>query len=88
MRGLGKTVCTIKRSLGKLEAPDDLVATLLSAGALPVPVSLEHEAAVESLPRHHRGPFDRLLIAPAVAEGASLVSRDEPLRRYGVPVVS
>ena len=77
----------IKRSLGKLEAPDDLVPTLLGAGALPLPVTLEHAATVETLPWHHRDPFDRLMIAQALVEGASVVSGDDALRRYGVPVV-
>jgi PIN domain nuclease of toxin-antitoxin system len=77
----------IRRSLGTLEAPDDLAATLLGAGALPLPVTLEHAAAVETLPWHHRDPFGRLIIAQALIEGASVVSRDEPLRQYGVPVV-
>jgi PIN domain nuclease of toxin-antitoxin system len=77
----------IKRSLGTLEAPDDLAATLLGAGALPLPVTLEHAAAVETLPWHQRDPFGRLIIAQALIVGASVVSRDEPLRQYGVPVV-
>jgi PIN domain nuclease of toxin-antitoxin system len=77
----------IKRSLGKLKAPLDLAATLLGAGAQPLPVTLDHAAGVQSLPWHHRDPFDRLLIAQALAEGAALVSRDKPLRRYGVSLV-
>ncbi len=78
---------TIKRSLGKLEAPTDLVATLLGGGALPLPVSLDHAEAVERLPDHHRDPFDRLLIAQATIEAAVLVSRDPVLEPYGIPIV-
>jgi PIN domain nuclease of toxin-antitoxin system len=74
----------IKRSLGKLEAPPDFAATLLRAGALPLPITLDHAAAVEELPRHHRDPFDRLIVAQASIEGATLVSHDEALRPYGV----
>jgi PIN domain nuclease of toxin-antitoxin system len=77
----------IKRSLGKLDAPDDLAPTLLDAGAQPLPVTIDHAAAVEKLPWHHRDPFDRLLVAQALTEGAAIVSRDQPLSRYGVPVV-
>jgi PIN domain nuclease of toxin-antitoxin system len=77
----------IKRSLGKLDAPEDLAPTLLGAGVLPLSVTLEHAAAVERLPWHHRDPFDRLLIAQALTEGAALVSRDGPLHGYGVQVV-
>ena len=42
---------------------------------------------VEHLPHHHRDPFDRLLIAQATIEGAAIVSADEELRAYDVPVV-
>ena len=77
----------IKRSLGKLESPDHFGPTVLRAGAWPLPVTLDHAAAVERLPWHHRDPFDRLLVAQASAEGASLVSADEALRAYDVPVI-
>jgi PIN domain nuclease of toxin-antitoxin system len=77
----------IKRSLGKLQAPADLAPTLLGAGAQPLPVTLDHAAAVEALPWHHRDPFDRLLIAQALTEGAAIVSQDDRLRPYGVPLI-
>ncbi len=77
----------IKRSLGKLDAPEDFAPTLVGAGAQPLPVTLAHAAAVESLPWHHRDPFDRMLIAQATIEGATLVSRDEVMHKYGVPFV-
>jgi PIN domain nuclease of toxin-antitoxin system len=77
----------IKRSLGKLDAPDDLVSTLLAGGAHPLPVTLDHAAAVEALPWHRRDPFDRLLVAQALTEDAAIVSHDEPLSEYGVIIV-
>jgi PIN domain nuclease of toxin-antitoxin system len=77
----------IKRSLGKLDAPEDLAPTLLGAGAQPLPVTLEHAAAVEKLPWRHRDPFDRMLVAQALTEDAAIVSGDEPLSEYGVAIV-
>lgn len=77
----------IKRSLGKLAAPDDFAGTLLRADVRGLPVTVEHASAVERLPWHHRDPFDRLLVAQATIEGASVVSRNDRLRRYGVPLV-
>jgi PIN domain nuclease of toxin-antitoxin system len=77
----------IKRSLGKLEAPDAVGQTLVDAGAQPLPVTIEHAAAVERLPWVHRDPFDRLLVAQALTEDAAIVSRDEPLSQYGVSIV-
>ncbi len=77
---------SIKRSLGKLEAPDDFARLLLRAGAEPLAVSVEHAEAVSALPWHHRDPFDRLLVAQAAFERAVLVTSDERLRAYDVRV--
>jgi PIN domain nuclease of toxin-antitoxin system len=77
----------VKRSLGKLEAPEDFAPTLVGAGARPLPVNLDHAAAVGELPWHHRDPFDRMLIAQASVEGAVVISGDEALRPYGVTLV-
>jgi PIN domain nuclease of toxin-antitoxin system len=77
----------IKRSLGKLTAPGDFAATLLGAGAIPLPVGLDHAAAVEDLPHHHPDPFDRMLVAQATIEGAVLVSRDAAFDAYRIPLI-
>lgn len=77
----------IKRSLGKLQAPADMAATLLSGGVHPLPITIEHAAAVEALPWHHRDPFDRMLVAQAFAEGAAIISQDERLTAYDVRLV-
>lgn len=74
----------IKRSLGKLDAPDGFDRLLTDAGAAPLSVSVEHARAVRTLPWHHRDPFDRLLVAQAQLERASIVSADEQLAAYGV----
>jgi len=77
----------IKRGVKKLDAPSDLALLLLERGVVALPVTLDHAAAVGRLPDHHRDPFDRLLIAQAITEGATLVSRDPAFTDYDVPVV-
>jgi PIN domain nuclease of toxin-antitoxin system len=76
----------IKRSLGKLDAPDGFAEQLLDGGAVPLPISINHARAVRSLPWHHRDLFDRLLVAQATLEDATLVSNDPRLSPYGVRV--
>ena len=66
----------IKRALGKLTAPRDLRGALQSCGFTELSISPAHALATETLPMHHRDPFDRLLVAQALLEQASLVSRD------------
>ena len=77
----------IKRALGKLVVPEEYQTLLLGAGVQALPITIDHAAAVERLPPHHRDPFDRMLVAQALGEGAAIVSRDEILRRYGVTLI-
>jgi PIN domain nuclease of toxin-antitoxin system len=48
---------------------------------------LRHAAKVEKLPFHHRDPFDRLLIAQAMAEKLTIVIVDGVFSDYGVKVI-
>jgi PIN domain nuclease of toxin-antitoxin system len=75
----------IKKTLGKLDAPDDLEAAMAANRFLPLPVTIPHALAVLTLPSLHRDPFDRLLIAQARHEGFKFVSRDSHVASYGVP---
>lgn len=77
----------VKRALGKLDVPGDVAAPLVQSGVMPLPIALDHAAAVEGLPGHHADPFDRLLIAQAQIEGAAIVTRDAAFADYNVPIV-
>ncbi|TFV61233.1 type II toxin-antitoxin system VapC family toxin [Geodermatophilus sp. DF01-2] len=77
----------IKQRLGKLSVGPDVrtwTRRVTSELALDhLAVTAEHAAAVEHLPDVHRDPFDRLLVAQAVAEGAVLLTADDRLTGYG-----
>jgi PIN domain nuclease of toxin-antitoxin system len=49
-----------------------------------LPIELKHLDRVAQLPRHHKDPFDRLLIVQAIEENLTLVSNDPQFRRYEV----
>jgi PIN domain nuclease of toxin-antitoxin system len=74
----------IKRSLGKLTAPAELLEEIVDAGFAWLPVDPEHAWAARELPFHHRDPFDRLLVAQALVERVSVVTRDVRFAAYGV----
>ncbi|MBI5482158.1 MAG: type II toxin-antitoxin system VapC family toxin [Deltaproteobacteria bacterium] len=74
----------IKRALGKLRAPPDLAAQLTRLRFTELPVRLRHVDALRDLPPLHRDPFDRMLVAQAVADGLTLVTADDRLRAYDV----
>jgi PIN domain nuclease of toxin-antitoxin system len=59
---------------------------LLDNGYLELPITIQHAAQVESLPAHHKDPFDRMLLAQAISEGFTLLTTDSQLTRYKGPV--
>lgn len=74
----------IKTSLGKLDAPDDLLPTLEAGGFSELPFLSRHADALRSLPWHHRDPFDRMLIAQAITEELVVITSDPHFAAYGV----
>lgn len=64
----------------------DFTGALMEAGIPVLNSSPAHAMALEDLPLLHGDPFDRLLLATALAEGMTLVTRDAALGDYGVGV--
>jgi PIN domain nuclease of toxin-antitoxin system len=56
----------------------DLVAARI------LPIRATHVTALAALPMLHKDPFDRMLIAQAVAEGLDFLTNDGPIRTYPV----
>jgi PIN domain nuclease of toxin-antitoxin system len=78
----------IKHQLGKLKLQSPL-ATLVAQqqqtnGIALLPIDLDHVFALSSLPKLHKDPFDRILIAQANTEGATLLSADPIIAQYPV----
>ena len=78
----------IKQRLGKLKVDlSEMLAEVHQADFRLLGIAAEHLVALTTLPLHHRDPFDRLLIAQAITEDATLVSSDRAIRRYPVRVM-
>jgi PIN domain nuclease of toxin-antitoxin system len=77
----------IKRSLGRLEAPAELLDLIERSGFEELPVTFVHGLAVAELPLHHRDPFDRLLVAQAREEGLTIATADAEIGSYDVAVL-
>lgn len=75
---------SIKKALGKLEAPDDINTIVEEERFLQLPITLLHGEKAGQLPLHHRDPFDRMLIAQAQAEGLTIVTADRYFTNYTV----
>lgn len=82
---------TIKLSIGKLELMDDIATienVLLRQGIHILPIQTMHLQRLLGLPFHHRDPFDRLIIAQALAEEMTLVSDDTAFSAYPVSLLT
>lgn len=77
----------IKSALGRLRLDEPFAVTVAADDFTELPVTLAHAARLQALATHHGDPFDRMLVAQAMVEGATLVSRDAALAAYGVPVL-
>jgi PIN domain nuclease of toxin-antitoxin system len=64
-----------------------MIAAIDASGFRELPISVEHCAAAHDLPRHHKVPFDHLLLAQAIAEPLRLLSADPLLSRYSDLVI-
>lgn len=78
---------SIKRALGKLDAPTGLAAACHEAGFDVLPITGDDAEQAGALPAHHRDPFDRMLVAQANRVGALIVSRDGIFAAYGTDVL-
>jgi PIN domain nuclease of toxin-antitoxin system len=80
----------IKSSLGKLELQGDFkqIAGFLNDNDIEVlPITFEHIQRLLQLESHHQDPFDRMIIAQALAENLSLATKDEVFQEYGVTIL-
>lgn len=78
----------IKWALGKLQLPDppeDYVPSRIRAsGVTPLPIEHSHALGVARLEPHHRDPFDRFLVAQALAEDIPILTAEPVFGRYPV----
>ena len=77
----------IKVALGKLRLAEPFEVLLAADDFTELPLTLAHTTELSTVAPRHRDPFDRALLAQARVEGATFVSHDRALARYGVPIL-
>jgi PIN domain nuclease of toxin-antitoxin system len=77
----------VKAAIGKLSVPRDFHDHVIRSGLRVLGLAPDHGLAVADLPKHHRDPFDRLLIAQARSAHVTIVTADPRFAAYDVPVV-
>ncbi|OFW07382.1 MAG: hypothetical protein A3H96_05255 [Acidobacteria bacterium RIFCSPLOWO2_02_FULL_67_36] len=77
----------IKQHLGKIQLEDSFASMVEGSDFHPLPITLAHADRTADLPPHHMDPFDRMLIAQAITEGATFVTHDRGCEPYDVPIL-
>jgi PIN domain nuclease of toxin-antitoxin system len=81
----------IKTQIGKLQLADEptrFIPQQLALNAIvSLPINLRHALHVFTLPRHHRDPFDRILVAQSQLERLPILTDDPLITQYAVEVI-
>ena len=81
----------IKTQVGKLPLPAPagryISRKLVENRIELLPLSVDHLIKLESLPMHHRDPFDRVLIAQSIEEGWPIITGDREFKKYPIQVI-
>ena len=78
---------TIKTSLGKLTVPSNIETMVMTQGFSVLHIDFDHLRRVAALPRIHKDPFDRLIIAQALCAGIPIATADRRFAAYGVQII-
>jgi PIN domain nuclease of toxin-antitoxin system len=73
---------------GLLRIEDGFLEAVFETGFAELPIRASHAWAVRSLPAVHADPFDRILVAQALMERLTLVTRDQFLGDYRIPILA
>jgi PIN domain nuclease of toxin-antitoxin system len=81
----------IKHAMGRLDLPSRpeglIPEQMRKSGVVGLAIEHAHALRVDSLPAHHRDPFDRMLVAQAQVESLAILTADTVFQRYDVEVV-
>lgn len=78
----------IKMAMGKLEAPDNLLEEIELHRFTQLPMRFEHAQLAGRLPGIHKDPFDRMLVAQAMIEKLTLITRDKIVSEYDIKTIN
>ncbi len=77
----------IKRAAGKLKVPGNLLEKVAESRFIELGITFEHALLAGALPAHHGDPFDRMIVAQAQSQGFTVLTCDEQIAAYDVPVL-
>jgi PIN domain nuclease of toxin-antitoxin system len=82
---------TIKYSMGKLSVVnglEELFEVIEHSNFIQLPIEFTHLSTLNTLPFHHKDPFDRLLIAQSISDKLTIISNDHQFKNYSIEMVT
>ena len=77
----------IKKQIGKLETPDNLLELLEKNNFLPLSITIDHVLTLNKLPEIHNDPFDRIQIAQAMYDQLIFITMDKTIWKYKINIL-
>lgn len=74
----------LKKGKGRLKIPKNIEKDVSTAGFAIIAIDTSHVLGIQELPRYHKDPFDRILIAQAKVENLILLTVDPKIKKYDV----
>jgi PIN domain nuclease of toxin-antitoxin system len=78
---------SIKKAIGKLDAPDDLEQAIVYNNFIPLEITIKDGDLAGKLPNYHNDPFDRMLIAQAMNNNLTIITKDSKIPQYQVKTI-
>ena len=78
---------SIKKAIGKLEAPDDLEQAITYNNFTPLEITIKDGNLAGKLSNYHNDPFDRMLIAQAMNNNLTIITKDSKIPQYKVKTI-
>ena len=78
---------SIKKSIGKLDIDDSYLNILREESFSFLPIEIEDADLLKSLPLIHKDPFDRLIIAQAMNNDLTIITKDSFFKSYDISVL-
>ena len=79
---------SIKKNIGRLDIPEEFFQVVRNGGFEILPLTIEEVQEYQTLPLHHRDPFDRMLIVHARQQKLILITRDTEISKYEVEIIT
>ncbi len=77
----------LKKRKKKLDLSMDMKVSVQKSKFSVLPIEIDHVFGIDILPLHHKDPFDRILISQAIVEKLTLITTDDKIVKYNLPML-